>query len=91
VRQVNLNGIEVVGQERTALAAFFPICSQHEMVDDQLVPAREQIRERLRTVRACKNIIFLHAFPRKFAPPPAKFVTFPRKFLFSRQMRHTRL
>ena len=74
MRQVNPRGIEVVGQERAALASFFPAGSEHEMINDQLAAAGEKIGERLRTVRAFEDVVLLDAFPRQFAPLPAQFV-----------------
>ena len=43
MRQVNAGGIEVVAQERAGLASFFPVGSEHEMVDDELAAAGEEI------------------------------------------------
>jgi hypothetical protein len=64
---VNQSGIEVVGQERAALAPFFPVGTEHEMVDDQLAAAGEEIRERLLAVRTVEDVIPLDSFPRQFA------------------------
>ena len=91
MRQVNPRGIEVVGQERAGLASFFPVGSEHEMVDDQLAAAGEQIGERLRAVRAFEHVVLLDPFPRQFAALPAQFVPFPGEFLFSGQVRQARL
>src|SRR6185312_810353 len=83
MRQVNLRGIEMVGQEGTGLASFFPVGSEHEVIDDQLAVASKQISKCFRAVLAFENVVFFDAFPRQFAPLPAQFIPSTSEFLFS--------
>jgi hypothetical protein len=47
---VDVRALAVVGVERAADASFLPIGAEHEVVDDQLTLAPEEVRERLRAV-----------------------------------------
>src|SRR5262249_28621470 len=65
LRQMDREAIETVGPERAALAGRVPARVEHEMLDDQLVMAAEQIRQRLLAVRPVENILLIHPLDRK--------------------------
>jgi len=46
LRKMDHPAVEMIGQERTARAAFFPVGAEHEVIDDQLALAAEQIGQR---------------------------------------------
>ena len=66
-RQMDDRAVEVIGKQRAALAAFFPVGTEHEMVDDQLAFAAEQVGQSLFAVWAVEHIIFLDLFPGQLA------------------------
>jgi len=59
--------VEMIGEIRAAWAAGFPARTEHEVIDDQLALAAEQIAERLFAVRGAEHIIFFDFLPRQFA------------------------
>src|SRR5579883_334674 len=91
VREMDLRGIEVVGQKRAALAAFLPIGAEHEVIDDELAPAGEQIREGFGAVRAFENVLLFDAFPGQLAALPVELIAAARELLFGGQVREARL
>src|SRR5262249_37694486 len=51
------------------------------VVDDELAAAVEELRQRLRALRALKCIWLVHAHPRQVAPLLAQLITQPRELL----------
>src|SRR5438034_1864677 len=80
-------GVEVVGPERAALAAGVVVRSEHEVVDDELAPALEELGEGPLAVRRVEDVLLLDAFPRQRAPLFAQLVAEPGELLLLRQQR----
>jgi hypothetical protein len=87
---MNDDAIEIVGPERAALAAFLPVGTQHEVIDDELAAAGEEIGERLRAIGPLKDISLLDLHPGHMAAPGAQFVTGAGEGLFLGQERLAR-
>src|SRR5664279_6348175 len=77
LRQVDPHSVEIVGDERAARAAFLPSRTEHEMIDNQLAAAVEQLSQRLLSMRTLKNILFLDLLPRHLAPAAAQLIAQP--------------
>ena len=77
--------VEMIGEERTARAAFFPAGAQHKVIHHQLILLAEELRESLLAVRAFENVILLHLFPRQFPALAADIIALAREFFFARQ------
>ena len=67
MRQMDNETIVAFCPERAAWAAFVPVGSIHEVLNDQLATAFEQIGERFRTVRPFELVSLLYSYPREFA------------------------
>src|SRR2546427_5497016 len=81
VREVHERPVDVIREERAAPAAFLPLRREHEVVDDELAPAVEEVGERLLTVRPVEDIARLHADPGEPASLRAQLIAAPRDFL----------
>src|SRR5205814_10306456 len=66
-------------------ATLFPARTNHEMINNQLAAALEQISQRLFSVWAIKHIFLLVLDHREFAPSGTKRVALARELLFPRQ------
>ena len=64
MRQVNGHSVEVIGEIRTARAALRPSGTEHEVVDDELAAAVEQIGELLFAARPFEHILSSQLLPR---------------------------
>jgi len=64
----------MIGKIGTARAAFAPIGAEHEMIDDQLAAAGEEIAESLLSRRRIEYVILLDLDPGECAPFGAKLV-----------------
>jgi hypothetical protein len=62
-------------------AAFLPIGTEHEVVNNQLALAVEKVRERHLPVRPVENVIFFDLDPRKLAPFGSESVALAREQL----------
>ena len=74
--------VEMIGDQRTARAARFPAGAEHEVIDDELAFAAEQIGEVFLAVRSVEHVTFFDLFPRQFAAFPAQFVAGAAERLF---------
>src|SRR5258708_1826759 len=72
----------MIGEQRTTGAALNPVRTEHEVVDEQLAAAGEEIGERFFPVRAVENVGLLDFFPGKFAALLAEFVAESCELLF---------
>ena len=63
VGQVLIGAIEVVREERAALAAIFPAGAEHEVVDQQLAVLAKQVRQAQRAIGALKLIGLVDFYP----------------------------
>jgi hypothetical protein len=55
--QMGQGAVQMIGQERTARTAGGPVGAQHEMIDDQLAAAGEQIGQGLFAGRRIEDVI----------------------------------
>lgn len=73
----------VIREERAANAAFFPVRSHHEVIDDQLAAAVEQIGEGLTALRRIEHVGLIDLHPRQRAAFARKLVAGAHvRFLF---------
>jgi hypothetical protein len=59
---------DVVGQERAGRTALIPVRVEHEMVDQQLTPALEQIQEAGLAIPALEQVLLADLGHRQLAP-----------------------
>jgi hypothetical protein len=85
MREMPVCAIEMVRQIRAALAPFFPIGTKHEVINNQLTAAIEEIRQSLLAVCSIENVLLFHLNPWQFAPMAAHFVTQSCQLFFPRQ------
>jgi hypothetical protein len=78
---VHDHAIVGVGPERAAGATFVPVRAEHEVVDDELAAAGEQVRQRLLAVRAIKYIGLLDLDPGQLAALSGELIAQPSEFL----------
>ena len=64
MRKMYVDAVVVVGPERATRAAFFPVRTEHEMINQQLFPAGKQIGERYLAVGAFKYVVLVYFDPR---------------------------
>ena len=91
MRQVDVGTVEVVGPEGTARAAFLPCRAEHEMIDEQLAPALEQIRKGLPAVRALELVVPVNQHPGQAPPLGRQFVPETGQLLLLVEQRNPRL
>src|SRR5215813_13797937 len=87
--QMRRDAIEAVCPERAVLAAFVPVRPVHEVIDQQLAAALEQLRKGLAAVRPVEDVLFLHLHPRQCAALLAQSVALPGKLLLFGQKPRT--
>jgi len=75
----------MVGPKRAMLATFPPARSEHEVIDDELVLAAEQIRERYLARRPVENVFLLDFDPRQLAALKIQLVAQLRELFFFHQ------
>src|SRR2546430_1146490 len=85
MRQMPIHAVKMIGQIGAAFATLFPARTEHEMINNQLAAALEQISQRLFSVWAIKHIFLLDLDYREFAPSGTKRVALARELLFPRQ------
>jgi hypothetical protein len=78
---------DAVGQERAGLAALFPVRVEHEVVDQQLTAALEQVEQAGLAVRALEDVFLVNLDDRQLAPLSVQRVSLPGEFLLLRQQR----
>ena len=64
--KVDCRSVKVIGEIRTAWAASLPTRTEHEVIDDELAAAIEEIAELLLAARAFKDILLVNCLTRKF-------------------------
>src|SRR5262249_14367171 len=84
MRKVNQGTVDVVGEERAARTSLFPSRTKHEMVDDQLAPAIEKVRQSFLSLWTLEHVVLLDLDPGQFAPLPAELVALVGECLFFR-------
>jgi hypothetical protein len=90
LRQMDGGAVEMIGQVGTVRAAGFPARAEHEVIDDQLALAAEQVGERRFAVRGVEHIFLFDFFPRQFAAFLAQRVARLCKRLFVGEVRLAR-
>ena len=83
--EVRQHAVDAVAEERAADAAFAPAGAEHEVVDDQLAAAVEEVGERLAAVRAVEDILLLDSLPRQFAALSGEGFALPGEGFFLAQ------
>jgi hypothetical protein len=89
--QVDDDAIEVVDPEGAALAALVPARVEHEVVDDELVAALEEVGQRLLAPGPVEDVVLLHLLPRQLPALLAELVAQAREFLLAGQVLAARL
>src|SRR5262249_59322333 len=79
--QMGREPVEIVGPEGAGLAARLPIRREHEVIDDELGLAGEEVRQALPARGPLEVIGLLHALPGQLAPRPAQLVPDPAELL----------
>ncbi len=87
LREMNHGAVEMIGQQRTARAAGFPVGAEHEVIDDQLALAAEQVGQRLLAVRSVEHVSLVDLHPGQLASFFAQRVARFRERLFLGEMR----
>ncbi|MNP47369.1 hypothetical protein D3C76_1414190 [compost metagenome] len=85
VGQVQVGAVEVVGQERAAGAAFLPAFAEHEVVDQQLAAAGEQVAEVQAALGAFEAVVLFDPYPGQGAAGFAQFIALVGQGLFMQQ------
>ena len=79
--QMRHNAVKIVGPKRAAFAAGLPIGTKHEMVDDKLTAAAEQLPKCLLPFGALEYILLGDAHPRQIPARLAQLIAQTREFL----------
>src|SRR5262249_36358285 len=81
VLEVRENALDVVDLERASDALCGLAGPHHEMLDEELAAAVEQIGERHLSVRPIENVLLLHLDPREVAAFAGQAIAEPRELL----------
>jgi hypothetical protein len=76
---------DAVGQERAGFAALVPVRVEHEVVDQQLTTALEQVGQAGLAVRAAEDVFLVNLDHRQLAPLGVQRVSLTGEFLLLRQ------
>src|SRR5215471_2014470 len=79
--EVHDYAVEIVRPTRAMRATGIPIWTEHEVIDDQLTAAVEQLRQGLVSVRPLEYIILAHALPGQLAALLAQPIAHARELL----------
>ncbi|MNS96815.1 hypothetical protein D3C72_1311310 [compost metagenome] len=63
VAQMHQGALQVVGQERTTHAAFLPVGTEHEVIEDELALALEQVGQAVRAAGVQELVGLVHLDP----------------------------
>ena len=74
-----------VGHRRAGRAAGLVARAEHEVVDEQLAAAVEQLRQRARAVVGREPVLLLDPDPGQLAPLPGQLVAQPGVLLLARE------
>src|SRR5438045_9541903 len=79
MREMPVSTIEMIGQVRAALAAFLPSGTKHQMINNQLTAAIEQIRQRFLSIWSVEHIFFVDLDPGQLTTRRTERVTLTSK------------
>src|SRR6266478_1690132 len=79
--QMDDGRIVMIGDERTRLAAFIPLRIEHEVIDDKLAAAFEQVAQRHFAAGLVEHVLLLDLLPRQTLTQTSQFVAHPGKIL----------
>src|SRR6185436_14142038 len=82
VDEMHHRALDLVGAERAAETTLLPVGTQHEMVDDQLAAAGEQIAQRLLAVGSFEDVGLVDLDPGQLARLLAQLVLGAQQLLF---------
>src|SRR5205814_3224019 len=85
MRQMPIRAVKMIGQVGAAFATLFPARTEHEMINNQLAAALEQIGQSLFSLWAIKDIFLLDLDHWELAPCGTKRVALASELLFPRQ------
>src|SRR5260221_54254 len=88
--EMSHRAIEMISKQRAARAALHPAGTKHEVIDDELAFAAEEVGQRFLPLRPCECIVLFDLDPRQSAPRLAQLVACLGKFLFFREQRLAR-
>ena len=83
LREVEDRAAEVVGGERAAGAPLGHVGAEHEVVDDELGPAVEELAEGLGAVLGVEAVLLLDRHPRELAAQARELVAASRQLLLA--------
>jgi hypothetical protein len=87
---MNDHAVEMIGKIRAARAALHPIGSEHEVIDDELARATEQIGQKLAALPRLERVGLLNFDPGQLASRGAERVARFGDFLFAGKQRLAR-
>src|SRR6516165_3180553 len=79
--QVDDRTVEAVGPTRTVRTSRIPVSMEHEMIDDQLTPAIEQLRQSLFAIGTVELVFLLDRLPSQRPTRLAQLVAQPAESL----------
>ena len=85
MRQMPIGAIEMIGQIGAAFATLLPAWTEHEMINDQLTAAVEQIGQCFFAIRALEHVLLVDLDHWQLAPRCAQRISLAREFLFQSQ------
>ena len=90
IRQVNDEAVKAVCYGRAGRTPCCVVGPEHEMVDEELRAASEEIRQRGSAFVRIESIVLVDPNPRQFLPPLCQFVTAPDELFFVLKKRQSR-
>src|SRR3546814_4040838 len=88
--EVDGRGVDVVGREGAADAAFLPVGGEHEVLDDELAAPVEEVGQRLPAFRGVEGVVLPDLHPGKRAALGGERVAPARQILLLLQQRLAR-
>ncbi len=82
VGEVDGEAVEPVGDRRAGRTPGLVVGPEHEVIDEELRAASEEVRQRGAPLVGVEAIGLVDPNPRQFLPPPRQLVAAPRQLLF---------
>src|SRR5260370_918859 len=83
--QMPVGAVEMIGQVGAAFAAFLPVRTEHEMINNQLTASVEEISQRFFPLRSIKDVILVDLDHWQLATSCTERVSLTIEFFFARQ------